>query len=104
MVVVVWPEYWQSVMIYTLLLHHLLTNNAFAFTSHNIIAFHVNPRARLTNILLNGHAVERQSDEKYGRGIEHISADISEGEMIAFQDGTWYVDGNEVGGSLSLEF
>jgi hypothetical protein len=27
----------------------------------------------------------------------HISADIKEGEVIAFQDGTWYVDGNEVG-------
>jgi hypothetical protein len=43
-------------------------------------------------------AVDRQSDQsKYGRGIMHISADIKEGEVIAFQDGTWYVDGNEVG-------
>lgn len=41
--------------------------------------------------------IERQSDEKYGRGISHISADISEGEIIAYQDGTWFVDGNEVG-------
>jgi hypothetical protein len=41
--------------------------------------------------------VDRQSDEKYGRGIAHLSADISEGEIIAYQDGTWYVDGNEVG-------
>lgn len=41
--------------------------------------------------------INRQSDEKYGRGITHISADISEGELIAYQDGTWYVDGNAVG-------
>ena len=41
--------------------------------------------------------IDRQSDEKYGRGISHISADVSEGDVIAYQDGTWYVDGNEVG-------
>lgn len=41
--------------------------------------------------------IDRQSDEEYGRGISHISADLSEGDVIAFQDGTWYVDGNEVG-------
>lgn len=42
-------------------------------------------------------AIARQSDEKYGRGINHISADINEGEIIAYQTGTWYVDGNAVG-------
>lgn len=42
-------------------------------------------------------AIERQSDEKYGRGINHISADINEGDIIAYQIGTWYVDGNQVG-------
>ena len=41
--------------------------------------------------------VNRQSDsEKYGRGIAHISADLKEGDVIAYQ--TWYVDGlSEVG-------
>ena len=41
--------------------------------------------------------VDRQSDDKYGRGISHISADLDEGDIIAYQDGTWYVDGTEVG-------
>lgn len=41
--------------------------------------------------------VDRQSDAKYGRGISHISADLSEGDIIAYQDGTWLVDGSEVG-------
>ncbi len=42
--------------------------------------------------------VDRQSDAtKYGRGISHISADLREGDIIAYQDGTWFVDGTEVG-------
>lgn len=41
--------------------------------------------------------IDRQSDGKYGRGILHISADLDEGDIIAYQDGTWYVDGTEVG-------
>ena len=43
--------------------------------------------------------VDCQSDvEKYGRGISHITADLSDGDIIAYQDGTWYVDGlTEVG-------
>ena len=48
--------------------------------------------------------VDCQSDvEKYGRGISHITADLSDGDIIAFQDGTWYVDGlTEVGKCLDL--
>lgn len=49
------------------------------------------------NLSAQERAIERQSDEKYGRGITHISADISEGEIIAYQAGSWYVDGIEVG-------
>ena len=42
--------------------------------------------------------VDRQSDvTKYGRGDMHLSADISEGDVVAYQSGTWYVDGSEVG-------
>ena len=42
--------------------------------------------------------IDRQSDKsKYGRGIDHISADLNEGDVIAYQAGTWYVDGTEVG-------
>mmetsp|Transcript_22230 Transcript_22230/g.40074 ORF Transcript_22230/g.40074 Transcript_22230/m.40074 type:complete len:230 (+) Transcript_22230:34-723(+) len=47
--------------------------------------------------------IDRQSDIKYGRGISHISADLNEGDIIAYQHGTWYVDGTEVGdGSDSM--
>ena len=44
-------------------------------------------------------SIDRQSDNtKYGRGIDHISADINPGDIIAYQAGTWYVDGlSEVG-------
>ena len=41
--------------------------------------------------------IDRQSDSKYGRGMSHISADLNEGDAIAYQDGIWYVDGTEVG-------
>ena len=47
------------------------------------------------NNLDNGctpRVLDRQSDSKYGRGISHISADLSEGDIIAYQYGTWYVD------------
>eukprot|EP00984_Skeletonema_dohrnii_P035383 scaffold35064_cov172-Skeletonema_dohrnii-CCMP3373.AAC.2 len=52
--------------------------------------------SRLTSSRL--HLIDRQSDKsKYGRGIDHISADIGQGDVIAYQDGTWFVDGTEVG-------
>ena len=55
-----------------------------------------NPYSRLTS--LHNEQIDRQSDKsKYGRGIDHISADINEGDVIAYQEGTWYVDGTEVG-------
>ena len=43
--------------------------------------------------------IDRQSDSnKYGRGVDHISADLNEGDVIAYQAGTWYIDGlSEVG-------
>lgn len=54
-----------------------------------------NPYSRLTSL---HQQIDRQSDKsKYGRGIDHISADINEGDVIAYQEGTWYVDGTEVG-------
>ena len=46
----------------------------------------------------NNPTIDRQSNKsKYGRGITHLSADLIEGNAIAYQDGTWYVDGSEVG-------
>ena len=43
--------------------------------------------------------IDRQSDSnKYGRGVDHISVDLREGDVIAYQAGTWYIDGlSEVG-------
>ncbi|KAL7546870.1 hypothetical protein ACHAWF_010204 [Thalassiosira exigua] len=41
--------------------------------------------------------VDRQADAKYGRGSYHISADLNEGDIVVFQDGTWFVDGTPVG-------
>ncbi len=53
------------------------------------------PHSRLTSL---HEQIDRQSDKsKYGRGMDHISADINEGDVIAYQEGTWYVDGTEVG-------
>ena len=63
------------------------------------------PSSRLPASSSRLHAqIDRQSDKsKYGRGIDHISADINEGDVIAYQDGTWFVDGTEVGdGSPSV--
>ena len=47
----------------------------------------------------NNDTIDRQSDSnKYGRGVDHISADLKEGDVIAYQAGTWYIDGlSEVG-------
>lgn len=51
-----------------------------------------------SRLLLLHEQIDRQSDKtKYGRGIDHISADINEKDVIAYQVGTWYVDGTEVG-------
>ena len=47
-------------------------------------------------------SIDRQSNlSKYGRGILHLSADLNEGDVIAYQDGTWYVDGTKVGDGSS---
>ncbi|KAL7434243.1 hypothetical protein ACHAXM_003962 [Skeletonema potamos] len=55
-------------------------------------------KRRSIMILQLDEQIDRQSDKsKYGRGINHISADLNEGDIIAYQDGTWYVDGTEVG-------
>jgi hypothetical protein len=83
--------------IFTLILYFTsIVLPANPFTSHGILDTH---RVSNRNIHLSHlfHRIDRQSDEKYGRGTAHISADINEGEVIAYQDGTWYVDGNAVG-------
>lgn len=52
--------------------------------------------------LLFGHGgegkIDLQSDESsFGRGDMHLSAYLEEGDLVAYQTGTWFVDGVEVG-------
>eukprot|EP00977_Amphora_coffeiformis_P015589 scaffold4582_cov166-Amphora_coffeaeformis.AAC.4 len=39
--------------------------------------------------------IDYQSD--YGRGMDHLSADLQEGHVVVYQTGTWCVDGVTVG-------
>ena len=42
--------------------------------------------------------IDLQSDaSKYGRGEEHITFDLRPGDVVVYQQGTWYVDGVAVG-------
>lgn len=41
------------------------------------------------------HNIEYQSD--WGRGQQHLSASVSEGNIVVFQGGTWFVDSVQVG-------
>jgi hypothetical protein len=69
--------------------------------SFSNIKLRLSPSSLTSQTRLYNHLheqIDRQSDKsKYGRGINHISADLNEGDIIAYQDGTWYVDGTEVG-------
>ena len=38
-----------------------------------------------------------QLQRDYGRGEDHLSAFLQEGDVVVYQTGTWYVDGVEVG-------
>lgn len=92
-------------MIYGLILqpvniiHHQQHHGALA-RSHNYKHLHYFAAQRNSiDDTTSCSSIDRQSDNtKYGRGIDHISADIREGDIIAYQAGTWYVDGlSEVG-------
>ena len=41
------------------------------------------------------HKIDYQKD--YGRGIDHLTADLQAGDVVVYQTGTWYVDGVAVG-------
>lgn len=41
--------------------------------------------------------IEFQSDSDYGRGDQHLSASLEEGDVVLYQTGSWFVDGVEVG-------
>lgn len=53
---------------------------------------------------LGGAAADFQSDSsQYGRGERHLSADVSEGDVVAYQTGTWFVDSVPVGDGSPAE-
>jgi hypothetical protein len=49
--------------------------------------------------------VDFQSDGSlYGRGERHLSASLSEGDIVVYQTGTWLVDGVQVGNGSPPRF
>jgi hypothetical protein len=85
------------------MLYLFIQSSVFALLLPPSLSFTPSSRLPASSLLLHAQ-IDRQSDKsKYGRGIDHISADINEGDVIAYQDGTWFVDGTEVGdGSPSV--
>ena len=73
---------------------HLLvyfgTCDAAAFTARRITAFHGSARAAVSM-----NDIEFQRD--CGRGPEHLSARLVEGDVCVYQVGTWMVDWSPVG-------
>mmetsp|Transcript_27323 Transcript_27323/g.45192 ORF Transcript_27323/g.45192 Transcript_27323/m.45192 type:complete len:234 (+) Transcript_27323:134-835(+) len=47
-------------------------------------------------------SIEFQAD--HGRGQDHLSAFLDEGDVVVYQTGTWYVDGVEVGDGSPTDF
>lgn len=41
--------------------------------------------------------IDYQASDAYGRGEEHLTAALNEGDVVVYQTGTWYVDGVAVG-------
>lgn len=41
--------------------------------------------------------IDYQSSDKYGRGDQHLTAALHEGDIVVYQTGTWLVDGVAVG-------
>ena len=80
-----------------ILLLSILLPTSFGFTLPT--TYHLNNNSLVLFNNNNDNIIDRQSDSnKYGRGVDHISADLKEGDVIAYQAGTWYIDGlSEVG-------
>lgn len=45
--------------------------------------------------VLSASSIDYQAD--YGRGIDHLTAELETGDVVVYQTGTWRVDGVEVG-------
>lgn len=55
------------------------------------------PRKLFLNNENNDKNVEIDYQKDYGRGVEHLTAELQEGDVVVYQTGTWYVDGVAVG-------
>ena len=77
----------------------ILLSTSIGFTLPTTYHLYYPNSNRLVLFNNNNDNIDRQSDSnKYGRGVDHISADLKEGDVIAYQAGTWYIDGlSEVG-------
>jgi len=82
-----------------ILLLGVLLSTSIGFTLPTTYHLYYPNSNRLVLFNNNNDNIDRQSDSnKYGRGVDHISADLKEGDVIAYQAGTWYIDGlSEVG-------
>ena len=61
--------------------------------------------SRQPQLLLHATAaIEFQDSPDYGRGQDHLSAFVQEGDVVVYQTGTWYVDGVEVGDGGETRF
>lgn len=68
----------------------LILGSAAAFGGHLIA-----PESKVSTRLYSSSNIEYQSD--CGRGEQHLSASLQEGNVVVYQGGTWLVDGVEVG-------
>lgn len=70
----------------------------FAKFSHHHQHHHQHQSRHRLYSSLDSSKVELQSDDtKFGRGDFHLSALINEGDVVAYQTGSWLVDGVVVG-------
>jgi len=60
--------------------------------------YSISLNSKKDNEVESRHSIDYQSDTNlYGRGDMHLSADLDENDLVAYQIGTWEVDGVEVG-------
>jgi hypothetical protein len=90
----------STMMNLTAVLHGLLL----AFLLSRVSSFSISPKlgSRKSQMYMRTNKIEYQSD--CGRGEQHLSASLVEGNMVVFQEGTWLVDGVEVGDGTEPSF
>jgi hypothetical protein len=58
-------------------------------------------RRRRRHLAASGEIDFQADSDLYGRGERHLSAVLREGDVVAYQTGTWHVDGVAVGDGAS---